>query len=74
MPYIRVWIHFVWSTKNRQNMITQQLKPKLLNHILDNAKSKKIFIDEINCTRDHCHALISLSTEQTISKIVGTHF
>lgn len=70
MPYIRIWVHAVWGTKSRERLITKELKPKLLNHIKENAKDKKIFIKEINCETEHVHALISLSTDQSIGKIL----
>ncbi len=69
MPFTKVMIHFIWSTKNRQPIITKELKPFLLNHIKDNSIKKSIFIDCQNCVEDHIHLLISLGTEQTISKI-----
>ncbi len=69
MPFTRVMIHFLWSTKNRQPIITSDLKPVLLSHIKDNSKVKGIFIDSLNCVSDHIHLLVSLGTEQTISKI-----
>ena len=68
MPYIRIWIHLIWSTKNRERLITQELKTKLLAHIRENAKSKNIYIDFINCEPEHVHATISLGSDQTISK------
>ncbi len=70
MPYIRIWIHTVWSTKSRERLITKELKPKLLNHIKENAKDKKIYIKEINCEAEHMHALISLSTDKSIGKVL----
>ena len=39
-------------------------------HIRDNGKTKDIFIDFVNGHIDHCHCLVSLGTEQTISKIM----
>ena len=68
MPYTRVLIHFIWSTKNREHIITKDLKPLLLNHIKSNSIKKEIFIDSINCVSDHIHLLVSLGTEQTIAK------
>ena len=70
MPYIRIWIHIIWTTKNRERIITKQIKSKLLNHIRENAKTKNIFIDFINCEPEHVHATISLSSDQTISKVM----
>ena len=69
MPYLIIWVHLIWSTKNREKIISTNLKPKLLKHILLNAKRKKIYIDQINCTTDHLHALISLGASQSISKV-----
>ncbi len=70
MSYIRIWIHLVFSTKNRDKIITPGLKAKLLKHIKENAKKKNIYIDFINCVSDHVHVLLSLGADQTISKIV----
>lgn len=70
MPFTKIWIHLIWSTKNRGKLIDKQLKQKLLQHIKENASLKNIFIDTLNCVQDHIHLLISLGREQTISKIV----
>ncbi len=70
MSYVRIWIHTVWATKSRERLITKELKPKLLAHMRENAKDKKIYIKEINCEAEHMHALISLSTEQSIGKVL----
>jgi putative transposase len=70
MSFVRVWIHYIWSTKNRMDFINSELKNKLLEHIKSNCKVKEIWLDTLNCTEDHIHMLISLGAEQTISKIV----
>jgi|SRR3972149_704264 len=69
MPYTKVMIHFIWSTKNRERIISNELKPLLLSHIKENSIAKGIFIDCLNCVEDHIHLLVSLGTEQTISKV-----
>jgi REP element-mobilizing transposase RayT len=69
MPYTKVMIHYVWTTKERLPYITKELKPQLLAHIRENAKAKGIYIDCLNCVEDHIHLLISLGKEQTISTI-----
>ena len=68
MPYTKVLIHYIWSTKNREHLISQELKPLLLQHIKENSIKKEIFIDSLNCVSDHIHLLVSLGTEQTIAK------
>ena len=68
MPYINALIHFIWATKNRAPLITDELKPLLLQHIKENSLSKGIFINHHNCVRDHIHILISLGSEQSIAR------
>ena len=70
MPHVKVWIHFVWATKNRYPFLTDEIRQRVFQHIRENAKAKGIFLDFINGYRDHVHLLISLGTEQTISEIV----
>jgi REP element-mobilizing transposase RayT len=70
MPFTKIWIRIIWSTKNREKIITKELKKVLLEHIIENAKLKGIFIKTINCVNDHVHLLISLGREQSISKVV----
>ena len=68
MPYTKVLIHYIWSTKNREHSISKELKPLLLAHIKENSIKKEIFIDTLNCISDHIHLLVSLGTEQTIAR------
>jgi putative transposase len=70
MPWIRVWLHFVWSTHNREPWLTGDLRQKVFAHIKDNARAKGIFIDCIGGFTDHVHCLISLANDQTIEKIM----
>ncbi len=70
MPYVKVWLHFVWSTKNREPYLTDETRPQVFQHIRENAREKGIFIDFINGYVDHIHCLISFGTDQTIEKIM----
>jgi len=69
MPYIKVWIHYVWSTKKREPILNDLLRPVLFNHIQQNAKIKNIYLDRVNGYFDHVHCLVSLGSDQTIDKI-----
>lgn len=61
----------MWSTKNRVPYLkTKAIRTALWQHIKENAKIKGIFIDFVNGYQEHCHCLVSLGTEQTISKIM----
>ena len=70
MPYLKIYIHFVFSTKNRKPLLSSpELRSRVWQHIKANAKEKGIVIDHINGYNDHCHCLISLGSDQTVSKI-----
>lgn len=71
MPFIQIYLHIVFSTKNRYPFLkTQELREKVWKHIYENARSKEIYIDFINGYSDHCHILLSLGSEQSISKVM----
>jgi len=70
MPYVRVWIHAVWSTKNRYPLLESEIRSIVFDHIKLNAKEKGIFLDRVGGYSDHIHCLISLGTEQTIAKVI----
>ncbi|CAN5640228.1 IS200/IS605 family transposase [soil metagenome] len=69
MSNSKLMVHFIWTTKKRQPIITKKLKPLLLSHIKTNSIEKGIYIDCMNCVEDHIHLLISLGREQTSSKV-----
>ena len=71
MPFIKVYIHCVWSTKNRIPYLDSiELRQQVWRHIIENATQKGIFIDFINGYADHCHCVISLGADQNIQKIM----
>ncbi len=70
MSWVRVYMHMVFSTKNRQPFLNSaELRKKVFQHIKSNADEKGIWLDCINGYQDHAHCLISLGKEQTISKV-----
>jgi len=45
MPFVKIWIHFVWSTKDRFPFLTDDIRPNVFQHIRENANQKGIFLD-----------------------------
>ena len=70
MGYLKIWIHLVWTTKNREPILTQEIRRNILSHIRENAEQKGIYIDFINGYLEHVHCLISLGSGQNIDKIL----
>ncbi|MDI6779045.1 MAG: IS200/IS605 family transposase [Bacteroidota bacterium] len=70
MSWVRVWIHLVFSTKNREPFLnSKEIRKNIFKHIKKNAEEKGIWLDCINGYHDHVHCLISLNKDQTISKV-----
>ena len=71
MSFIKVYIHFVWSTKDWVPYLdSPELRKEVWRHISQNAKEKNIFIDFVNGYSNHCHCLVSLGGDQTLQKIM----
>lgn len=71
MPFVKVNIHFVWSTKNREPFLnTKDIRAGVWQHIKENSLKKGIFVDCVNGYADHCHCVISLGVDQTIQKLI----
>lgn len=68
---VKIWIHIVFGTKERQPMIKSSFENDLYNHI-------KILLEEdfdcevkiINGTADHIHLLLLQNQKYSISEIV----
>jgi len=70
MSWVRVYIHMVFSTKNREPFLnSKELRKQVFRHIKKNADEKGIWLDCVNGWQEHAHCLISLGKEQTISKV-----
>ena len=70
MGYIKIWVHLVWTTKNREPFLTKGIRRQVFDHLLKNAIDKGIYIDFINSYLEHVHCLVSLGSGQNIDKIV----
>lgn len=70
MSWVRVYIHIVFSTKNKEPFLnSKDLRKKVFQHIKQNAEEKGIWLDCVNGWQEHAHCLISLGKEQSISKV-----
>jgi len=70
MSWIRIWVHLVFSTKNREAYLHSEIRKQVFQHIRQNAEEKGIWLDCINGFSDHAHCLISLNKNQCISDVV----
>ena len=69
MPYVGIWIHLVWTTKRREPYLEEQIRSTVFEHIQQNAKYKKIYLDCINGHIEHVHCLLKLGATQNIAGV-----
>jgi putative transposase len=69
MSFVKIWVHLVFATKNRECLLTKEFRYDLYKHIIENCKEKGIFLQAINGYTDHIHGLISLGKDQSIAKV-----
>jgi putative transposase len=69
MSFVKIWVHLVFSTKNREPLLKKEFRYEIYKHIQENCLDKGIFLQTINGYSDHIHCLISLGKDQNIAKI-----
>lgn len=70
MSWVRIWVHLVFSTKNRTPFLdSKSIRFKIFQHIKENAKEKGIWLDCVNGYQEHSHCLISLGKEQSMGEV-----
>jgi putative transposase len=71
MPFICIYIHFVWTTKHRIPFLeSASVRRELWRHIRLNGNEKGIHVDHVGGWIDHCHCLVSLKSTQSLDKIM----
>ena len=69
MSYVKIWIHLVFSTKDRIPWLNKTIRYDVIQHIISNCKEKEIYLQAINGFDEHIHCLISLGKDQNIAKV-----
>jgi putative transposase len=70
MSFVRIWVHIVFATKNREPFLTREIRYQVKKQIIQDSKDHNIYLQSINGYRDHLHCLVSLGRDQTISYVV----
>ena len=66
----KVYIHIVFSTKNRQPWITDEIRHRLYAYLGKVCTDQKFPLHQIGGMEDHLHLLVELPRTITIAKIV----
>jgi putative transposase len=64
------WIHLIFSTKNRESLITQEAEPFIYGQLRDQLIQMNCPVDTINGISDHIHLLFLLHPQKALSEVV----
>jgi putative transposase len=67
--YVKVFVHFVWTTKDREKLLIGAVRPSVKEHIEAYAASNEISVQALAVQPEHVHLLTSLSRTQRIEDI-----
>ncbi|OWY21546.1 transposase [Sphingobacteriales bacterium UPWRP_1] len=65
-----LWVHLVWSTKNRLPLITGSIQLTLYNQLRKIALEKSYHLNFVNGMEDHIHLLVGYEPKFAISNMV----
>jgi putative transposase len=71
MSWVRVWVHLIFTTKNREKILTAKIRKQIFEHIKQNAIKKGIKLDCINGYLEHVHCFFLLNKNDSVSKVAG---
>ncbi|MCK4957051.1 MAG: IS200/IS605 family transposase [Candidatus Cloacimonetes bacterium] len=67
---IRVWIHAVWSTKERFPCMQNDIRKEIILHLKEKFEKLDCGVRIINGTEDHLHALFLINQNKSIQEIL----
>ncbi|MBW6535814.1 MAG: IS200/IS605 family transposase [Mariniphaga sp.] len=70
MSYVKIWIHAVWTVKNRKPVLTSEIRQEVFEHIHQYTLSKEILMETVGGHNNHVHCLFRLRSNQTIEKVM----
>ena len=70
MSFVKIWIHAVWTVKNREPILDQDIRKILFEHIHKNAIEKEIFMDTVGGYNNHVHCLFRLRNSQSVDNVM----
>ena len=68
--YSRIYIHLIWSTWDRLDLIDDKLEPILYNYISKKCRQQNGILLQIGGTSNHVHLLVKLLPAINIGQLV----
>lgn len=71
MPYYQLFYHLVWSTKNREPLLTSRVEPIIHNYLRTKAIGLGAVVFALNGIEDHVHVVASIPPRIAVATFVG---
>ena len=71
MPYWRLFYHFVWGTKNKEQLIEPEWENSFHNVIAAKASDLGAFVHAVGGMEDHIHLVVSVPPKIALSTFIG---
>jgi putative transposase len=68
--YTKLYVHLVWTIKNRDQLFGRLVQQKIRQHLVEYAKTNDIIIIASAIQIEHVHLLINLNSNQQVDNIV----
>ncbi len=69
--YTKIFIHYIWATKNRERVLTKEILKRLMSHIREYCRQKGIFVVEMGGYLEHLHLLVDLSPAKSVAETIN---
>lgn len=66
----KIWIHAIWSTKDRHPFIHSNVEHKIYHFISEQFREQGCPVSIINGMPDHVHCLFLLSPQKSIAEVI----
>ena len=68
--YLKIWIHAIWSTKNRLPLITPVIETALFEQMTKEFSECGCMVKIINGMPDHIHCLFSMNAQKSVGEVI----
>ncbi len=71
MPYWQLFYHIVWSTKNREPLLTPDVEPIIHGYLRAKAIALDAVVFALNGVLDHVHLVVAIPPAIAVAKFIG---
>ena len=71
MPYSQLFYHIVWTTKNREPLLTPKIEPVIYGFLRSKAIGLEGILFALNGTVDHAHMVVSIPPKIAVATFIG---